>query len=57
MQPELFEHFADDNHNCFLNDFRITLIAKTDSSDPTRGEEYWQKVVKTVGPYGSNTLY
>ena len=57
MQPELFEHFPDDNHNCFLNDCRITLIAKTESSDPTRGEEYWRKVVKTVGPYGWNTLY
>ena len=30
MQPELFEHFAADNHNCFLNDCSITLIDKTD---------------------------
>ena len=36
MQPELFEHFAADNHNCFLTDFSITLIDKTDGSDPTR---------------------
>ena len=28
MQPELFEHFADDKHNCFLNDCSITMILK-----------------------------
>ena len=26
MQPELFEHFSADNHNCFLTDSSITLI-------------------------------
>ena len=26
MQPELFEHFAADNHNCFLSDCSIKLI-------------------------------
>ena len=36
MQPELFEHFAADNHNCFLTDCCITLIDKTDGSDATR---------------------
>ena len=56
MQPELFEHFAADNHNCFLTDCSITLIDKTDGSDPTRREEYWRKVLKTVAPYGLNTL-
>ena len=56
MQPELFEHFAADNHNCFLNDYSITLIDKTDSLDPTRREEYWRKVLKTVASYGLNTL-
>ena len=56
MQPELFEHFAADSHNCFLTDCSITLIDKTDGSDPTRREEYWRKVLKTVAPYGLNTL-
>ena len=56
MQPELFEHFAADNHNCFFPDCSITLIDKTDGSDPTRREEYWRKVLKTVAPYGLNTL-
>ena len=56
MQPELFEHFAADNHNCFLTDCSITLIGKTDGSDPTRREEYWRKLLKTLAPYGLNTL-
>ena len=56
MQPELFEHFAADNHNCFLTDCSITLIDKTDGSDPTRREEYWRKVLKTIAPYELNTL-
>ena len=30
MQPELFEHFPADSHNCFLTDSCITLIDKTD---------------------------
>ena len=54
MQPELFEHFAADNHNCLLTDCNITLTDKTDGSDPTRREEYWRKVLKTVTPYGLN---
>ena len=56
MYPELSEHFAVDNHNFFLNDCSITLIDKTDSSDPTRREDYCRKVPKTVPLYGLNTL-
>ena len=56
MQPELFEHFAAGNHKCFLTDCSITLIDKSDGSDPTRRKEYWRKVLKTVAPYGLNTL-
>ena len=56
MEPELFQHFAADNYNCFLTDCSITLIDKTDGSDPMRREEYWRKVLKTVAPYGLNTL-
>ena len=48
MQSELFEHFATDNQNCFLTDCSIRLTDKTDGSDPTRREEYWRKVLKTV---------
>ena len=56
MQLELFEHLATDNHNCFLTDSTITLIDKTNASDPTRREDYWSKVLETVAPYGLNTL-
>ena len=56
MQPELFEHFAADSHNYFLADCSITLIDKTDDSDLMRREECWRKVLKTVAPYGLNTL-
>ena len=40
IQPELFEHFTDDNNNCFLNACTIVLTDKTDVSDPKRREEY-----------------
>ena len=42
-----FEHFAAEKPNSFLNDCSITLTDKKDSSDPTRREEYWRKVLKT----------
>ena len=51
-----FEHFSSNDHNGFLEDFSITLIDKTDGSDPTRREEYWRRVLKTVTPYGLNTI-
>ena len=51
-----FKNLAADNHNCFLNDYSITLTDKTDSSDPTRKEEYWRKVLKTVALYRLNGL-
>ena len=41
MQLELFGHFAADDHNCFLTHCSITMIDRTDSSDPTIREEYW----------------
>ena len=56
MQQELFQHFATINYNCFLTHCSITLIDKTDGSDPTRREEYWRKVLKTVATYVLNTL-
>ena len=56
MQLERFEHFAADNHNCFLTDCSITLIDEIGRSDPTGKKEYWRKVLKTVALYGLNTL-
>ena len=56
MQAYLFEHFASYGHNDFLEDCTITLSDKTDGADPTRREEYLRRVLKTVSPYGLNTV-
>ena len=56
MQPLIFEHYFSNDHNGFLEDCSITLIDKTDGSDPTRREEYWRRVLKTVTPFGLNTI-
>ena len=56
MQVDLFEHFASNGHNGFLKDCTITLFDKTDGANPTRREKYWRRVLKTVSPYGLNTV-
>ena len=55
MGSLVFEHFSLNDHNSFLEDCTITLIDKTDGSDPTR-REYWRRVLKTVTPYRLNTI-
>ena len=55
MGSLVFEHFSLNDHNSFLEDCIITLIDKTDGSDPTR-REYWRRVLKTVTPYRLNTI-
>ena len=56
MQPLVFEHFSSNDHKGFLEDCSITLIDKTDESDPTRREEHWRRVLKNVTPYELNTM-
>ena len=56
MQPELSEHFYSKGHNGFLQDCSITLIDKTDGSNPTKREEYWRVVLRTVAVYGLNRI-
>ena len=56
LQALVFEHFSSNDHNGFFEDCSITLIDKIDGSDPTRREEYWRRVLKTVTPYGLNTI-
>ena len=56
MQIFVFEPFSSNDYNGFLVDCSITLIDKTDGSDPTRREEYWRRVLKTATPYGLNTI-
>ena len=56
MQPLAFEHFSSNDHNSFLEYCSITLIDKNDGSDPNKREVYWRRVLKTVTPYGLNTI-
>ena len=47
--PQSFFHqyFLSEGHHGLVNDCEITLIDKTDSSDPTRQEFFWIKRLKT----------
>ena len=38
----------------FLNDVSVTLIDKTDGSDPKKWEDYLMKTLKIMAPYGVN---
>lgn len=35
----------------FLNRVSVTLIEKTDRSDPKKGEDYWMKTLKIMVPF------
>ena len=54
MQEYLYSHFESEGHNGFLEDVSITLIDKTDGSDPTKRETFWMHTLKTLAPYGLN---
>ena len=56
MQPLVSEYFSSNDHNGFLEDCSVTLIDKTDGSDPTAREEYWRRILKTVTSYGLNMI-
>ena len=56
VQAGFFERFVSHGLNGFLEDCTITLIDTTDGADPTRREQYWRRVLKTVSPYGMNTV-
>ena len=36
----------------FLNNVEITLIDKTDPSDPEKREEFWRTKLRTLAPLG-----
>ena len=46
------QHFLIEGHDGLVNDCEITLIDKTDSSDPTRREYFWMRLLKTYYPLG-----
>ena len=56
MQPEILEHFHSEERHGFSQDCSIIVIEKTDGSGPTRREEYWHAVLKTVYSYGLNKI-
>ena len=37
-----------------MSDVSITIIDKTDPSDPLRREDYWRQTLKTMVPCGLN---
>ena len=54
MQRHLYKHFNLPDHSGFLNDVSVTLIDKTDPTDPTKREDYWIHTLKTKAPLGLN---
>ena len=49
------QHFLSEGHHGLVNDCEITLINKTDSSDPTKWEFFWIRLLKTYYPLGLST--
>ena len=54
MQKYLHHHFLSEDHDVLLNNVEITLIHKTDPSDPERREEFWRTKLRTLAPLGLN---
>ena len=50
----LFQHYISiaEGHNGFLEDVSITLIDKTDGSNPTKRETFCMHTLKTLALYG-----
>ena len=48
------QHVLSEGHHGLVNDCEITLIDKADSSDPTRREFFWIRLLKTYYPLGIN---
>ena len=54
MQKYLHAHFLSKDRDGLLNNVEITLIDKTDPSDPERREEFWRTKLRTLAPLGLN---
>ena len=55
-QEHLYKHFENEGHTEFLDDVSITLIDKTDGSNPTKRENCWMRTIETYTPYGLNVV-
>ena len=54
MKEHLFIHFSSPGHKGFLNVVSITIIDKTNPSDPLKREGYWRRTLKTMASFGLN---
>ena len=50
------KYFESEGHTEILDDVSITLIDKTDGSNPTKRENYWMRTLKTYASYGLNVV-
>ena len=48
------KHFISEGHSESLDDVSITVIDKTDGSNPSNRENYWMRTLKRFAPYGLN---
>ena len=53
-QQFLQNHFLQDDHHGFLEDVEVTLIDKTQASEPTKREYHCMRTLKTFYPDGLN---
>ena len=53
-QSFFHQHFLSEGHHGLVKDCEITLIDKTDSSDATRREFFWIRLLKIYYPLGLN---
>ena len=56
MQEHLCKFFESEGHTEFLDDVLITLIDKTDGSNPTKRAKYKIQIFKTFAPYSLNVV-
>ena len=54
MQKCLYCHFESEGYKVFIEDGSVTLIDKTDGSDPTKRHFFWMHTLKAVAPYRLN---
>ena len=53
-QSLFHHHFLKERHHSLVNDCKITLTNKTNSSDPRRWEFFWIKLLKIYYPNSLN---
>ena len=53
-QSSLHHNYLSEGHHGFVNDYEITLMDKTDSSNPTRWKLFGIRLIKTYYPLALN---